>query len=138
MTDYTLDFMIERAYDNLDELQVEIKKPKLILSPPIVTSKDRKTYFSNFVSTCKELNRDQHDVFNFFTKEFNTMTTVTADGVMILHNMFKVKHVENVLVQYIMKYVTCPVCKSGKTKNIKKERLLSIDCDTCKSCTTVV
>jgi len=57
---------------------------------------------------------------------------------LLVHGKVKVNVVQNTLIKLINKYRCCPVCKSFKTYLYKSNRLVTINCEECRSENTIV
>jgi len=129
---YTLEEMIDRIYDQIDQLSVNLKHIKLE-KPIIKKSNDRRTRIANFRSICANLDRDELHVEKFFKAEILTSISVSGTGELVLVGIYKDSTIKNVLLSYIRKYVRCEQCKSDNTELTKINKLQFIVCKNCSS-----
>lgn len=129
MKDYKLSFMIDRIYENIKQ----IKKTKNVLPKLIVKCENKKTYFVNYSAICFSLNRESNSMIKFLEKELNSSTSINAQDQLIIDGMFREKHIEKVIINYIENYVRCGACKSLNTSIIKEDKFLFLQCNNCNA-----
>lgn len=129
MKGYKLNFMIDRIYENIQQP----KKTKNILPKLVVKCENKKTYFANYLDICASLNRDSDNLVKFLEKELNVGTSVNAQNQLIIDGMFREKHIEKVIVNYIETFVRCCACKSLNTLLIKENRCTFLQCNNCNA-----
>jgi translation initiation factor 2 subunit 2 len=128
---YGMEFLINRMYDELDEIKKS--RTKLVLAKPKVNRSNRKTVITNFRSICIKLNRREVDVQSFYEKELQKKTSIDQNGILLISGNFKDCGIQNVLMCYIKNYVLCTECSSNNTELIKENRILQLNCKSCKS-----
>ena len=137
---YTIEHLLNRAYDKLNELnKKENKKQKIFVKPDIVNH-NRKSYITNFTKFCASINRDLESVRQFINKDMNTNTSLLGDNLnydetsgLKFNAIYKSSLIMNTITNYMKEYVLCGLCKSGNTQILKIERINYISCDSCKS-----
>jgi translation initiation factor 2 subunit 2 len=130
---YTTDELIDRLYENLDSKNNKTTNNKLIIEPPILSQQNKKTLFSNFRSTCDNLNRNELDVKKFIDDELCCSSSINGTGGMVIDGRFRSKNLEKPLINYINTYVICKECHNKKTDIIKKDRISFLKCNKCLS-----
>ncbi len=135
MTDlgYSTEWLIDRLYAELEKESTNKTNKKLIMEHPIVTMQNRKSFFANFRSICKNICRPELDVKQFFDAELACGSTIDSNGVMVISGKFRAKNIEKVLINYLTIYVFCKECSSNKTDIIKKDRIPFLKCNKCLS-----
>lgn len=132
-TDYSLDSLIDRLYSTLNKNNIVNKNAKLSIDRPNVAFANKKTYFQNFTSICKSLNRNVLDVQKFYDDELSTKSSIDSNGILIIDGIFKGKGITNVLKSYLTHYVICKECNSSDTSLKKQNRILFLVCAKCLS-----
>jgi putative translation initiation factor aIF-2 beta subunit len=136
--DYETDFLLDRAYKLLEEKKVKTKESQY--EPPqaeVMKYGSKKTGVINFKTICKTLLRTENELMKYILGEFSCQGSITGQHELIINGKFNEKSVQSVLNKYIKKYVLCYVCKSSKTKLAKENRLTILECENCKSKTSV-
>ncbi len=100
-----------------------------IPAPAMRTTGGRTTIY-NFGEICLRLNRDDHHVLKFLSKEMATAGTLSG-GRAVFQGRFKELSIRRLLDIYSHKYVICPICGRPDTKVQKEERFLFLVCEAC-------
>ena len=129
--EYTLDFMLDKAYTDLKEISNQSNK--LSIDKPEVIFMNRKTMITNFVAICKQLHRQTTEVQNYFDTELAVKSSVDQNGSLVITGRFKTAGIIKVVANYIKDYVSCKECASCDTSLNKENRILYINCNKCKS-----
>ena len=130
--DYELDFLIERAYTELNNRTN--KKKKLLLTRPNVKFENKKTIVSNYSTICSKLKRDELEVKQFLDEELGkVISSINSDGMLIITGSFKQAGIIKTLESYINQYVRCTECKSLETEILKQNRITFMECKKCNS-----
>lgn len=127
---YTVEFMVDRLYNELNDLS---QNKKLILERPSVKTLNKKTYIGNFSSVCQKINRDVDDVKKYFEKEMNVIASINSQGGLVITGIFKNVNILKVFSSYIDDFVKCKECGSCETEIIKENRITYNNCKKCKS-----
>ncbi len=99
---------------------------KLSIPPPkLIKEGNVKLLWTNFVATCKQLNREEGHLQAFFDTELSTQTTINAERQLVIHgrNKYQPRHFQTILVKYINSCVTCPYCHSTRTELNKEKHI---------------
>ena len=128
---YSVEFLVDRLYTELDILSVN--NHKVILEKPIVNRANKKTFIANFTPICGKLNRTVQEVKQYFEKEMNVITSVNAQGSLVITGMFQEINIMKIFTSYINDYVKCKECSSCDTEIIKENRITYNNCKKCKS-----
>eukprot|EP01069_Polyplicarium_translucidae_P001426 Polyplicarium_translucidae@DN1658_c0_g1_i2.p1 len=122
--------LMEAVHDHNPELQ---GAKKYTIRPPTASRVgSRRTAWTNFSSICELLDREEEHVFQFVLSELGTEGSISKTC-LTLRGRYNTKHFESLLRKYITEYVTCHMCKSGKTK-LKRDpstRLFENRCSAC-------
>lgn len=127
---YTDNFMLNRAYDKLNNNHVE-EKAKFV--KPLVSKLNNKVCVSNFSEFCASVKRTQQNLTLFLCSELSTTCSITENGCLIINGKFKSEPIINTFKKYINNMVKCSSCQSFDTNLIKKNRIEFINCNHCKS-----
>lgn len=133
MTEYTTQFMLERAYNKLESInnaQANIK-----ICKPIIHQINRKTCVINFRAICEKINRDSLIVKEYIDNEFESKSSLDASGALLFDKSIKSVRIEGCILKYIEDFVSCKQCKSKNTTLVKENRINYIKCQTCQSLT---
>ena len=131
---YDTFFLLDRVYEELSKNEKISNKSKMVLTRPVVSRANRKTFISNFREICSILKREEQEVQKFFDEELNKKSSIDSNGVLVVQSSsFQQNGIQNVLKNYIKNYVVCKECFSNDTKLVKENRILFLDCATCKS-----
>lgn len=125
---YSDDYLIERIVGKLSQ-----GKTKFVAKQPKSERKNRKTFFTNFVECCKNVNRDIEFVKTFYENNLGVSMSITGDGSLMINKMYNEKEISEVYVRFLKEYVICPQCGSGNTEMIRDDRLAFLMCNSCKS-----
>merc|ERR1711963_570890 len=135
--DYTYDELLERVFGIMRDKNPEMvagEKKKFVMRPPqVVRVGTKKTAFVNFTEIAKMLHRQAKHLLAFLSAELGTVGAVDGNNQLIMKGRFQQKHIENFLMRYIKKYVTCHTCRSPDTILNKETRLFFLQCMTCHS-----
>ena len=124
MSDYSVDFLVERIYDILSKNKEIAKNSKLVVDNPDVACANRKTFFKNFERICISLKRSKLEVQRFYENELSAKTSIDSNGMLIINGMFRAKGIKRVLTSYLVHYVICKECGSNDTSLMKENRIL--------------
>ena len=124
---YDVDYLLERLYFKLGS----VSKSKIVLARPDVTVVNKKSNFINFRLVCKQLSREELDVQKYFEKESSMSVSISGEGVLVIHGIFRGPKIEQLLRNYITEFVQCSMCKSLETNLIKKNKLTILNCTKC-------
>jgi translation initiation factor 2 subunit 2 len=125
------EYMINRAYNELELIHKEKKKPTFV--QPNIISKDRKTFFINFEDCCKSMNRTQEYVKKYLESETNISTSILGDGGLKFDVQIKPPQIKNIITHFIKELVICKDCKSCITILEKDTRITYLICNACNS-----
>ena len=128
---YDDSFLFERIFSKLQAN----KSQKLIVEKPATTKKNRKTFFTNFISFCDSIKRSQSAVETFIKNELQIETSVMENGTLCINKIYQQQDIEKVCKNYIKSYVLCSEqrCGSGNTEIKKEGRINYLVCNVCKS-----
>jgi translation initiation factor 2 subunit 2 len=129
---YTIDMLMNRAYEQLNE--IALNKEKVTIDDPVIISQGgKRIVYKNFVTTCEKLKREPDDVQSFFTKELVTETSINGLGGLVIKGKYKMQPLLSLMMKYIEQNVTCRECKSDNTSLRKDTGKRFMKCDTCLS-----
>ncbi len=128
--DYTYDSLLNRVYEQIEELS---QPKKIKVKPPIINKKGKKTYWSNFTEICKILNRDIEHVKGFLFAELGCGGSIDGVGGLNIDGKYQQIQIENMIKKYIKEYIICNTCKSPNTNFVKDARVTFLTCSQCKS-----
>ena len=131
-----LNTLIENFYVQLENVTKDIKTSNRIKRPECV-KRDRKSFIDNFEEICTNISRNPHDVSVWIAKELHASTSISANGVLVIHNMFTQMQLESIIKQYVSIFVQCPLCKSCNTQLYKINRICFLICDKCRAKTSI-
>lgn len=131
--EYTTDQLIDRLYETLEEMTASKGKNKLIIDHPDVRMINKKTCIKNFTTICDNLKRNVLDVKKYFEDEMCVKASIDGSGMMLIDGRFRLSNIEKVLTNYLIHYVICKECGSSSTELSKHDRILFLQCETCKS-----
>lgn len=135
MSQYSLDFLLDRIYN--EDTQKQIKKEKVNVTLPTVTRCNKKTCITNYKTICNNIKRLPEDVQKFFEVELQTSTSIDGNGNIILVGDYGEGSIKKVFKNYIDKHVFCQQCKNLNTELIKKGKLTYMKCLVCFSEKTI-
>ena len=135
MTTYSTEFLLGRIYKKIEHKNV---KKVIFKSIPKVTSKNRKTFVSNFDDFCNKINRNMNDVIIFIKEKLQIDKDPSyseSTKCLQINNMYKENIILDILGKYIKTYVECAEasCGSKNTEIIKENRINFILCKSCNS-----
>jgi translation initiation factor 2 subunit 2 len=133
---YSLDYMIDRAYNELKKHD----KKKVSFIQPEVKIHNRKTYITNFKLFCEKLNRSQDLVNKYLVKELNCQTSFNNSELnesLKIDNIIRQNVIHSILTSFIKTYIICINCKSGNTQINKINRLYYLVCSDCNSSSSI-
>ncbi len=130
---YSLNYLVDRAYEKLNENDRFANKSKMILEKPNVTFANKKTTVGNFRSICNKIKRKELDVKNFFDSELSAKTSIDGSGALIACGRFRQDGIHKILVRYIKEFVICKECTSPNTEITKENRITYLACNQCLS-----
>lgn len=111
--------LLNRIFDQLNELQASSQSRKISLQPPQISRLPKKTMFVNFQLICKSLQRSPDHFLQFLLTELETTASIDGDKRLILRGTFSSRNIENILRRYIKEYVECTNCHSLNTRDRK-------------------
>lgn len=123
----------QQLYETLlDDIYTNINQYKfngIKLTPINTRIMNRKTYWSNFNSNCKELNREPEQLRQFLANELKAKITLDGEKNIVIHAIFKNPIIFNIYKKYIEMYVQCSACKNinseiTKNKHTKNHELV--------------
>lgn len=128
---YSIDELLEFAYSKLDNL----KSNKTSKVNPIIETRNRKSYITNFNKFVTFLNRDIYHVQKFIDTELHITTSLKDNNELLcLNNRYQNHQILDILQNYLQKYVICPSkCSSLNTSIVTENRINFIICNSCKS-----
>lgn len=130
---YELDFLLKRAYSEIENIQQKNKSDKLLLSRPEVTFANKRTFIKNFKDLSQRLNRKDLEIKAFFDAELNAPSSIDGNGMLVIQGRFRQNGIQKVLTNYIKQYLLCSECKSTDTEIIKENRITFMQCKKCRS-----
>lgn len=136
MEQYSIDYLVDKLYIDLNNCTSPNKK--IAIERPIITSANKRTFFSNFRAICNKINRKEEDVRLFFEKELNTDVNINQEGCLVITGLFKLQGMTKILSNYIKDFCMCKECNCCDTELIKENRLTFISCNKCLSKKTLV
>jgi hypothetical protein len=137
--EFTIEQLINRAYDKLDIIYKKEHKQKKAFVKPEIINHNRKSYITNFTKFCNSINRDTEMVRKFISTYMNTETSLMGENNfddvtgLKFNAIYKISLIMNCITNFMKTYVLCELCKSGNTEIKKIERITYILCDNCKS-----
>lgn len=130
---YDVTQLTTRVYKTLEDQGKLKSKNKLIIDPPQVKFENRKTFFTNFTTICRILNRNTLELQRFFDAELCCKSSIEGNGGMKIDKKFRPDNIRKVLESYLIKYVLCRECNSSKTSIVKENRITYLKCNQCYS-----
>jgi len=128
---YSIDFLVDKFYSEHTELTKDDKKIRI--PPPEILSKDRKTFINNFVKLCESMKRKQNELSSYIAKELQIDTSISGNGILIIHGTYKKNNINKLIEKYVINYVQCPICKQCDTYYSKASKTNYIECNKCKA-----
>lgn len=127
-------------YTYLDRLYEIISQKKKLnngikIKHPITCIRGRKTIWANFQIINKSINRLDNHFLKYIISELSCDCNLSQeeDGQLYINGIFKEKHIENVIKNYITNYIKCKSCNSFDTYMIKENRINKVNCNVCKT-----
>lgn len=111
--------------DNSNDLSYRYKMDKMILK-----TESNKTVITNLSKICKDIDRDEKTLLNFFGKSFGCGTNFDSKtNKSTINKEVNLSDLESKLFMYIEKHVLCETCGNPETviDKVKKKK-------TCKAC----
>ena len=130
-TDYPVEYLVEKLYDELNGKLKDAKK--VILERPEIKVQNKKTVVTNFSHLCYKLNRNTNDVKKYFESEMHIVSSINGTCGLVITGMFKEPQIMKVFSNYIRDFVKCKECNSCDTEIIKEDRIIYNNCNKCKS-----
>jgi len=122
----------------LEELTVKLKNlknpSKLNLPEPIIDKKTTRLSWLNVNDFLKIINRPIEHLIKYM-KNDRQMNVSLINDVLMIQGKFQKKDLQKIMLEYIARYVKCPVCGNNHT-NLIKDTLLrkeKIHCPRCLS-----
>ncbi|KAJ8293315.1 putative eukaryotic translation initiation factor 2 subunit beta [Rhodotorula toruloides] len=103
------------------------KKKYRIPPPQLFREGNKRSMFANIADICKRMHCQPKHIIQFLFAELGTSGS-SMDRVGWSSRVGSSRQIENVLQQYIVKYVTCKTCKSPDTTLTKDNRLTYLLC----------
>ena len=114
----------------------KIMKKKGVPTPNII-SKARKTFVQNFTKICESIEREQNDLSSYIAKELKIETSISGNGILIIHSTYKKNKIEELIKKYITNFVQCSACKHCDTSITKIAKINYIECKKCRAKTAI-
>jgi len=133
---YDINELVDKFYDKINEMTAENNKSRGVKRADIM-SKDRKTFINNFNDVCISIDRKPETVSAYIAKELKMNTSITANGMLIIHGTYKKKIVDDLVIKYITDFVQCPLCKACTSTINKVDRINFLECKKCHAKTAV-
>ena len=99
--------------------------------PPKVYNFNKKTCIANYVEFISK-HKSFFNLQNFILEELYTIGNLDFKNRLILKGKFKQLNIQNILTNYIKKFILCEECKSFNT-NLGKNKMYKLICNDCKS-----
>tara|TARA_B100000524_G_scaffold344972_1_gene242969 strand:+ start:2027 stop:3823 length:1797 start_codon:yes stop_codon:yes gene_type:complete len=134
--DYNYNF--EKMVSHLEGCKVQ--KKKLNISKPVYNKIKRNQFslinFKEIINSCIN-NNDTEDLEAIFIQEFEkeikSKVSFNSQNHLLINEVVKKDIIDNSFIKLIIKMKRCRVCNSTQTYLSKSDRLLKINCETCKS-----
>ena len=134
--DYNYNF--EKMVSHLEGCKVQ--KKKLNISKPVYNKIKRNQFslinFKEIINSCIN-NNDTEDLEAIFIQEFEkeikSKVSFNSENHLLINDVVKKDIIDNSFIKLIIKMKRCIVCNSTQTYLSKSDRLLKINCETCKS-----
>lgn len=120
---------LDRAYENMERNLTEINK-RFNPPNPQYEIDGNFTIYRNLNQTAKYINRDVEELFTFIKKELGTNGSYDETRGRFKGN-FDSENLQNVLDDFIEKFVTCSQCGSPDTKYQIQSGISIIKCTAC-------
>lgn len=130
--DYTYLNLLRRIPTIPEDLDLD--NNKLALSHPQMVKHNRRIVVLNFNNILAQLKRDANHVMHYIATE--TGLHCSLDNVtkrLLIKGRINQQNMETIIAKYVAKFIICKVCRSYDTAFIKRERLILIHCNNCKS-----
>jgi translation initiation factor 2 subunit 2 len=132
--DTQYNFLLNNLFEELEANKTVISagKDEKVTLPDVVFDISKKTIWKNFKINCKELNRNEKDICNFFKSEYQRSNSINKLGQLLIPGKYTTM-VNSTFKKYIKMFVQCSVCKSIKTDIIINHRM-GLDYIVCNNC----
>ena len=123
-------------YENLlnraiDQLPPEVFEHKRFKIPKAYSDiQGNRTFIKNFKDVSEDLNRDPQHVLKFLLRELGTAGNLEGSRA-ILQGKFTHYLINEILEDYVEKYVICHECNRPDTKIIREDRIFILKCAAC-------
>jgi translation initiation factor 2 subunit 2 len=134
---YSYQEMLQQLIDQSSQKGDSRSNRALIIPPPAVSRKGKKTTFANFTVICEKLKRTQDHVKQYICSEESMEASIDGEGALILSGRVTVNVIERLIRAYVSTYVKCAVCGSKETQLEKNNRLLFLKCSSCTASRSV-
>jgi translation initiation factor 2 beta subunit (eIF-2beta)/eIF-5 len=125
--------ILKRLYSQLYKNNPElVNRTQVFLVPPKVEKINNKICVTNFGDICNMIHRSPDYVSLFFETELITDVCYNNNKLFI-KGLFKQTYIQNILENFIKKYVECKSCKLLTTTIQKRDRSLFLCCSSCLS-----
>lgn len=132
---YSTEFLVDKFYNEHAEIIKDSKRIRV--PPPDILSKDRKTFVNNYVKLCESMNRKQSELSTYIAKELQIETSISGNGILIIHGTYKKHQIKNLIQKYVVNFVQCPICQECDTLITKVTKINYIDCNKCRAKTAI-
>lgn len=133
---------------NQDEFQVLLENIRNILGAdetydemklglPQLGRSGKKIIWTNFMDTCKRLNRDKASVMKYFSSELGTDVFLNGTEELTFKGKYNQNDITKILKNYVNQQIKCKSCSSTATMETKEGRFTKLLCSKCKSCVTI-
>ncbi len=147
---YTSNFCVEQEEENDDnddnyskylmkiyeDDEIIVKKTKISLPAPILSRSPTGILWSNFNDLCNKINRASEHIILYIETELGILGSSSIDQELNLNIRSKnvgPKILNGVVKKYIKSYVQCELCSNIDTIIEKKDDLMIMNCNICKS-----
>ena len=115
----------------IDQLPPEVFEHKRFKIPKAYSDiQGNRTFIKNFKDVSEDLNRDPQHVLKFLLRELGTAGNLEGSRA-ILQGKFTHYLINEILEDYVEKYVICHECNRPDTKIIREDRIFILKCAAC-------
>lgn len=137
---YDLGELVDRFHSKFTSLtgSKDAGKARTYIKDPDIQIQNKKMHIVNFTQVCHSIKRDPNELSSFMAQELQKQTSITANGILLIHHIYKRNDIIDVIKKYVIKFVRCPSCGSDDTSMTKLNRINYIKCDRCQSSNAIL
>ncbi len=125
---------LDRLYKTLPEKTLHKERFEMPVAKSF--SQGNRTIVTNFVKIMKQINRDEKHALKYITKQTGTFANIDSER-LILKGNFSHEEIQNLIRNYIEKFVLCHECKRPDTKIIEQKGVKMLKCEACGAISAV-